>query len=506
MSDPVPRVLEPAPRAITKEPLAIVLVAFAALFTIMFVVVAFARARHPFEIEWMEGGVLDHVRRIREGKPIYAAPTLEFVPFIYTPLYYHLAALVSRITGTSLLALRVTSILATCGCVAVLYGHVQRETKAWLPAVAAAGLFLAGYRRGAEFIDLGRVDALFIFFLLAALMTVRFRRTLPYQVLAGALFTLAFFTKQSALIVALAMIAHVVLLERLRAWPMVVTTVVGIVGGVLLLDARSDGWFRYYVFELPQKHAIEKTMWIDYWSSDLAPWAIAVAAMLYVLVGRPSSVDGEARRFYLFGTFGMLGTAWSSRLHSGGFHNVLLPAIAWLSLMFGVGLAAARAAVAELPTERRTGLARFVLAAAIAQFVGHLYDPRYLIPKTRDVLAGRRLVETLRGTPGDVFIPAHGYLAVMAGKASFAHQMAVDDVLRVDDENSSALRVAIALAIRSKRFGAFVQGTNEWYAGEVMQSYEKLGDAVPEPDTFYCLSGIRIRPEKIWVPRRTLSF
>ena len=497
---------EAAAHPIKREPLAIALVAVAALFALMFVAAAIVRARHPFEIEWMEGGVLDHVRRIREGKPLYGAPTLEFVPFIYTPLYYHVSAIVSYLTGVNFIALRLTSVLATLGCVGVLLAYVRRETKAWLPAIAAGGLYLAGFRRGAEFIDLGRVDALFILFLLAALMTIRGRRTTGRQLLSGAFFTLAFFTKQSALIVALAMIAHVVLLERVRAWPLVVSTAGGIVGGVLLLDARSGGWFRYYILELPQKHAIEKTMWIDYWSSDLAPWAIAIAALLYVLVGRPPSVDGEARRFYFFGTVGMLGTAWSSRLHSGGFHNVLLPAIAWLSLTFGIGLHAARVAISELPVERRAGLSRFVLAAAIAQFIAHLYDPRYVMPKPRDLVAGRRLVEILRSYPGDVFVPAHGYLAAMAGKRAFAHQMALDDVLRVDDENSSNLRVAIALAIRSRRFGAFVQGTNEWYGAEVNQNYEKQRDAVPEPDTFYCLSGIRIRPEKIFVPRRSSPF
>lgn len=492
----------PPRRALAKEPLAIILASLAFVFALGFLVAAIARARHPFEVEWMEGGVLEHVKRIREGKPVYAAPSLDFVPFIYTPLYYHAAAFVSRFTGITLLALCLTSILATLGCVGLLYAHVKRETKSWLPAVAAAGLYLAGYRRGAEFIDLGRVDALFIFFLLAALMTVRFRRTLQYQVLAGVLFTLAFFTKQSALIVAAAMVGHVIVLERLKAWPIVVTTGVGIVGGVLLVDAQTGGWFRYYILELPQKHAIEKTMWLDYWSSDLAPWSIAIAALLYVLLGRAPGIERDARHFYFFGTVGMLGTAWSSRLHSGGFHNVLLPAIAWLSLAFGVGLHAAWTAIGELSEERRQGVTRFLLAAAIAQFIGHIYDPRYVIPKPRDAAAGQRLVEVLRTIPGDVFIPAHGYLAVMAGKRSFAHQMALDDVLRVDDENGSALRVSIALAIRGKRFGAFVQGTNDWYGGEVLQAYEKVRDAVPEPDTFYCLSGIRIRPEKIWIPRR----
>jgi hypothetical protein len=487
--------------AIAREPLALVVGGLCGLFAIAFFVVAFLRARHPFELEWMEGGVLAHVQRVRDGQPIYTAPTLQFVPFIYTPLYYHVAALVSRVVGPGFFALRLTSILATIGCATLLHLHVKRETGgAWLPSIVAPGLFFAGYRRGAEFFDLGRVDALFMFFLLAALTTIRFGRARGHQVLAGALLTFAFFTKQSALIVALAMLAHVVTLERLRAWPIVVTTVSGIVLGALLVDARSDGWFRYYTLEIPQSHAIEQTMWTDYWSTDLAPWAIAIAALLFVLVTRPQTLDRPAHRFYFFGTFGMLGTAWSSRLHTGGFHNVLLPAIAWLSLVAGVGLHAAQVAIDELSVERRAALQRFVLAAVAAQLVVHLYDPRQVLPRRRDREAGFELVETLKRYPGDVYVPAHPYLAVMAGKASFAHEMAMNDVLRVDDEPSNELRIGLVGAIRSRRFGAFVEGTNDWFGAEVVRHYDAVRDAVLEPEAFYCVSGIRVRPERIWVP------
>ncbi|MEO7092246.1 MAG: glycosyltransferase family 39 protein [Polyangiales bacterium] len=492
----------PVARASGRGALEPIVVVFAAFYVVVFVTVAIMRARHPFELEWMEGGVLAHVERIREGKAIYAAPTLEFVPFIYTPLYYHVAALFSRVLGTTFLALRVTSILATLGCMGVLFAYVKRETRSWLPPIVSVGLFAAGYRRGAEFLDLARVDALFLLFLLGALAMTRHARSRRHQVLAGVLFTLAFFTKQSALIVALAMAVPVVSLERRRAWPFVGTMVVGIGGGALLLDVASDGWFRYYAFELPRQHAIERVMFLEYWSGDLAPWAIAFAALLYLLLGAPTTIDGEARRYYLFGTLGMLGTAWSSRLHTGGFHNVLLPAIAWLSLVAGVGLHAARVAVAATGDARRSGLTRFVLAAAFAQLACHLYDPRQLVPKKRDVLAGLRLVETLRGYQGEVFVPSHGYLAVMAGKRSFAHLMAVEDVLRVDDDVSTELRISIADAIRAQRFSAVVQDEDEWFQDVMTGPYRRDAPAVPDEAAFHCVSGIRVRPEKIWVPQR----
>ena len=57
------------------------------------------RARYPFELEWMEGGVLDHVRVVLSGQPLYRAPSVEFTPFIYTPFYYAVCAALARVFG-----------------------------------------------------------------------------------------------------------------------------------------------------------------------------------------------------------------------------------------------------------------------------------------------------------------------------------------------------------------------------------------------------------------------
>ncbi|MGZ3453482.1 MAG: hypothetical protein ACXVEF_28010, partial [Polyangiales bacterium] len=52
-------------------------------FLVMFVVVAVIRSRYPYELEWMEGAMVDHVDRILQGKRLYVQPSIDFVPFIY---------------------------------------------------------------------------------------------------------------------------------------------------------------------------------------------------------------------------------------------------------------------------------------------------------------------------------------------------------------------------------------------------------------------------------------
>src|SRR5262245_34590975 len=62
-----------------------ILASFAAFA--LFVRVVAGRLTHPYDIEWMEGGMLTHSLRLLEGRPIYAAPSADFISYVYQPLY-----------------------------------------------------------------------------------------------------------------------------------------------------------------------------------------------------------------------------------------------------------------------------------------------------------------------------------------------------------------------------------------------------------------------------------
>src|SRR4029450_9202057 len=67
----------------------------------------------PFDLEWMEGAMVDHVRFLLSHGTLYVPPSLEFVPFVYNPFYYVVSACVSLFTGDGYVALRLVSIVAS---------------------------------------------------------------------------------------------------------------------------------------------------------------------------------------------------------------------------------------------------------------------------------------------------------------------------------------------------------------------------------------------------------
>jgi hypothetical protein len=71
-------------------------------------------------------------------------------------------------------------------------------------------------------------------------------------------------------------------------------------------------------------------------------------------------------------------------------------------------------------------------------------------PPPPDREAGDRLIAAVRAVPGDVYLPALPYYAVMAGKPWVAHYSAVCDILQFD----TRLRDQLAAQIRARKFAA----------------------------------------------------
>ena len=61
--------------------------ALAAWFVALLVYVFARRFVYPYDLEWMEGGMLAHALRLADGQPLYAPPSVDFIPYLYTPGY-----------------------------------------------------------------------------------------------------------------------------------------------------------------------------------------------------------------------------------------------------------------------------------------------------------------------------------------------------------------------------------------------------------------------------------
>jgi 4-amino-4-deoxy-L-arabinose transferase-like glycosyltransferase len=476
----------------------------AILFIVVYLILAFLRMGYPFELEWIEGGSVDHVIRILSGQKLYVPPSLEFVPFIYTPLYFYLSAVLSKIVGIGFLPLRLLSFISSLGCFFIIFLMVKKETGSNFSGILASSLFAATFRISGAWFDIARADSLFLFFLLAGLYLIKFSDSAKSYIFAGVLVSLSFLTKQIALMISLPIMVFCVLSNIRRSVYFIGTTLAMVVLSTYIFNWLHDGWYSYYVFQVPKQHSgILESMFVKFWTKDIIlPLSIASTMSIFYIFTQFWSSNKKNCLFYTLMPLAMIGGAWLSRLHLGGYNNVLFPAYAALSILFGLGIHAAFQFIQSASENKRIFMEIFIYLVCILQFLGLTYDPRAQVPTQRDLEAGRSFINTMAQMPGDILVPYHGYLPTLAGKRSYAHDAAITDIIRAGDcPAKTKLIDQINQAITERRFNAIILDTH-WFQDLTDKHYTQERAVFTSPDVFWPVTGLRTRPQLVYVPKK----
>jgi hypothetical protein len=407
------------------------------------------RLPYPHELEWMEGALADHAWRVAHGLPLYCAPSPEHVPFLYAPLPFWIGAFGIALGFDGITALRLMSLACTVAT-AMLVGHWTRVASGrFLPGFVATGLWFAGYGWLAWWYDLARNDTLFVFLCAITAYTLRYggRRAWLW---AALLATLAVLAKQSALMWLPAVGVGALCLD----WRLGLRfgfACVGLMGAALgALHIGSDGWSTFWMFEMPRLHGWVGDRKLGYWTEDALPMLPLVLLALAGFAARWRD-GGMARREALyvaaFGCGGLL-CSWLSRLHVGGFDNVLMYGFAAACVLGPLGAAA-------LP--RRWQWAGVALLLAQFGWLGeralHRDPYRTLLPSAAHQQAHEELRAFVGAQPGPVWIPCHGHISTRAGKGTGAHGQAIFDLLQMLPKLPDGMFDLQALVDRSRLAG-----------------------------------------------------
>jgi 4-amino-4-deoxy-L-arabinose transferase-like glycosyltransferase len=471
-------------------------VAYLALYAIL---VCF-RLRYPFELEWLEGASVDHVRVILAGKPLYARPSLDFIPLTYTPGYFYLGAALFRIMGVGFFPLRLVSVVSSVGLLALTARLAWRETGDAGAGLLASGLFAAMFGWTSGWLDLARTDSLFLCLAMLAVYILRWHTSTRAAIAAGVLISLSFLTKQTGAIVAVPLAVWCAFLGWRAFLGFAGTVLAIVVGTTLWLERVFDGWYLYYLFGVPAQHPVAIQSIVGFWRYDfVGPMPVAVVVSCVYLVWRMRSDEWRIAVFYALAAAGLVGGAYVSRLHSLSFINVVLPAYLAAALVFAI---AVHDGVRRLSTGRPMATRRRLMLAAyglcLLQLIRVVYRPQSFVPGAEDVGAGRLLVDRLAAMPGRVFVLDHGYLPALAGKDMHAHAAVIADVIRGGrTEVEKGLADALAQALRTHQFDSIVVSeapspVREWLPIE--QYYRRAEPVVTVHSRFW-------RPEVRYVPR-----
>jgi hypothetical protein len=490
--------------------LVVSLPALAQLAVLFYAVVR--RLAYPYDLEWMEGGMLNHALRLAGGQGIYVPPSVDFIPYLYTPLYPWLLAVLGKAFGLSYALGRAVSFVSMAAVVALGAFAVAREAEACrrplgLAAAAMfAGFYAATYPWVEGWYDLVRGDTLQLALGVGGLVALFVWARRPALVaVAAALIATSFFAKQTGVLFVAAGGAALLGLNW-RAVPIYVA-VAGAIGGggSYLLNRATDGWYWIYVFQVHQQHDTNVDRFIKSFGYELGHFPALTAVVLAGLVAvawRRREPPPSARAFlywsFLFVCGSVIGAiGWSTQW---AHWNAYIPAMTFGAIAAGLGLivvfeslGVSAAAVAALALAANLGVA--------------LWSPRRFIPTPADRAAGDRLVARIAAEPGEVFIPSHPWYAHLAGKRTYTHRMGLLDVT-FQGAGKKPLppraRVVEGLpeALKGSRFGAIILDDKEqlWELPGLTEGYhpdEALAGANPR-----VLTGAPTTPRMLWIPRK----
>jgi len=483
-----------------------------------------ARIPYPHELSKMEGGFVDHARWAAAGRPLYAPPSAEFVPFLYMPLAHEAAGALIRCGLDGYSAARLVSIAGILGAIAIGMALVARATGRRALALLVPALVAARYFDVECFYDQARPDNLMACFCMAAVAALALPSARASVLLFAASGLLAFFTKQSSLLVLAALLAG----ATWARWRVAVAAGALFAAAALplffWLDAGSGGWLRRYTFGIAASHDVSRSGLLALATSEflnhfaLVTAAAVVAAIAVLRARRPQvgSRDGRyfARHMALSGALAAAAFSLASSTQVLAVRNVYViyavAAAAFLPI-------ATDAFVQRFSSERGRRIAWTAALLVLAVDVGRgarnprpddprRDDAKNWAPAAGDLEPWDRLLATCArfGPPERTWLALHG--APWGGRAGdpfHCHFGALCDLVGGTFGKKTDLEIPADLRERVDRqwyASIVVEGWDERAHALIEGRYERAADV--EPIRLPMFSGYGTSRSEVWVPKR----
>jgi hypothetical protein len=387
----------------------------------------------PLFIDLMEGVVWQHFQRAIAFQPIYPAPTPEYVPLAYNPLYYVISIPFGWIFGVNLFTLRLVAILGTMGSAAILFLAVRRETGSLFWAFVSVGLFAAAYAVMDAYLDTAHSDSWLLFCALLGTYLIHLNRSWKLDGIGLLVLIAAFWFKQHGAVFAFGGILYLTVRHGIKK-SIVYWLAAILLGPALYLLAGPfifGSNFLYFTWEVPRN-------WSEFGFATLRRYLGFIIksylglALTGGLVTLWSLFRNRAKTsiWYIQFIFACL-TGLMGSLDIGSSNNVYIPMGTWFILVGVLGL---KEFCNKFPKLSKYTVPQLVLVLSFALFA---YNPLpYWIPAGADDNYAE-FVSFLEGLDGQVYAPTLGQMPKDFTLYPAAHWVALEDMIRGPGRDTS---------------------------------------------------------------------
>ncbi len=399
----------------------------AILFAALYFLTAIPRLLYPYDLDFVEDGILMTALRLANHQPIFIPPQADFVPHVYMPLYPWLGGFLLKVFGSGFLALRLLSLGATILSGGLIYRIARRESGQDWVGLVSAGLFLGGYQINGFSYELGRVDTLFVALTLAGLARGSYAGSNRALIEAAILLALAFWTKQTALIAGLGLGGYLLLTIGRRAWLFGLTFAALTLMPVAILHIQTEGWFLYYTFHIASLNPVTFERLLNFVGGELLGLMAALMAMavgaVFLTVRQTGWIGIWKQPWFIWIGIGIF-ISGMGRASVGGNLNNRMMAYTLLCLAPAL-LVEGSNSFFGYKKSRPVWPTAMISILILVQFVWGAYNPWRYIPTPAIHQSGDRLIEKIAAVDGEVLVMMHPSYAWLAGKRPSAQVAAM---------------------------------------------------------------------------------
>lgn len=474
------------------------------IISLYFIVLVFTtiiqRINYPYALEWMEGGSLIQVQRIQNSDPMYTKPTLDYVPYIYTPFYFLLSALFSALFGIQFFSLRLVSFLSSLGTGIIILLLVHRVEKKWWVKYLGLGIYMSIFKLTGFWFDIARVDSLSVFLLFLGFLLQQNQNSIS-QILSGCIFTLAIYTKQTILIPIAFIFLYLFIFNKQDFVKRITPCVLSSIAIFIILEMRSDNWFSFLILKQTAQHSLnifERIIPASFTVLIPVLPLLLPSTLFFLFQLNKNNVHSQPHYvnqifFFLVGlyTYSLIST-----INPGSYHNVLLPFYAGLSLTSTLGVAL----VYHYSSQNKIySLLQIIFTAILVYYFCSVnFSLVDNVPSSKDKIQGDKIVELIQDIDGEVYLSSASYLNIYADKNPNAHWIAISELLGGFGGSSDTLGYEIMTDLQQRIDAGFydlivLDSLPETYRISMSDNY-KLEFSLEEND-FYPLSGSATRPK-----------
>lgn len=399
----------------------------------------FNHIHFPLNLEAMELLMLQHLRRLMAGLPIYVEPSPDFVPLVYAPLYYYLSVPFAWLFGANLFSMRLVAILGMLGAGVVLFLAVKKRTASTWWALLAAGLFAASYRAMDTYLDNAHSDSWLLFTVLLGCYLIDLNRSRTTNLLGVFFLVVSFWFKQHGALFAVGGVLYITWREGIKhSWAY--WALAALLGPLLYALAPSlmfGPQFHYYTLIVPSQWSAVNfagfKRYIGYAVKNYFVLASAGTTAALVFLLRKWK---EAGIWYFMFPFAAL-SGFLGAMDDGSNNNIFIPVATWFILTGVLGL---QYAAEHFPWVKRWALHLLAVGASFALL---FYNPATVLVSTRAPQAYQDFLQYLNSLNGQVYAPWIGPLQDGYDFQPAVHWVPMEDLIRgpgVDEYNHPTTR------------------------------------------------------------------